>query len=105
MPLEMSSAWTLFVPSGAEPHELVVTAPARRAIEHDLPVAVASAVIEFITGPLLLRPHQIGRGLRGQLKGVWSARRATYRVLFRIDEERSCVVILRIDHRKEIYRT
>lgn len=100
-----SSAWMPSVPSGAEPYELIVTAPARRAIERDLPEAVAGAVIEFITGSLLLRPWQIGRGLKGDLKGVWSARRGTYRVLYRIDEERSCVVILRIDHRKDIYRT
>jgi len=94
-----------FVPSGVEPYELVVTAPARRAIESDLSEAVAGAAIEFITGPLLLRPRQIGRGLKGDLKGVWSARRGTYRVLHRIDDEHLCVVILRIHYRKDIYRT
>lgn len=93
------------VPSETERFELVVTPPTRRAIEQELPEAVASAVIEFITGPLLLRPRQVGRMLRGELQGVWAARRGTYRVLFRIDDEQASIVILRIDHRRDIYRT
>jgi cation transporter-like permease len=34
-------------------YEIVVTAPAARAVRETLPEAVAFAVIDFITGPLL----------------------------------------------------
>jgi mRNA-degrading endonuclease RelE of RelBE toxin-antitoxin system len=42
--------------------------------------------------------------LRGDLAGVHSARRGTYRVLYRINEVQREVVVLRIDHRRDAYR-
>lgn len=84
--------------------EIVLTPPARRAIAEELPEAVAAAVIDFITSALLDNPHRVGKPLRNDLNGVWSARRGTYRVLYRINEERREVVVLRIDHRRDAYR-
>jgi len=69
------------------PFKIVLTPPARRAIAEELPEAVAAAVINFITTVLLPSPHRVG---------VWSAHRGTYRVLYRIQEERREVVVLRI---------
>ena len=86
------------------PYELVLTPPAVRAIRSGLPEAIAAAVIEFLTGALVDNPHRVGKPLRGELTGIHSARRGTYRVLYRINDERREVVILRIDHRKEVYR-
>lgn len=85
--------------------ELVVTAPAARAIRETLPEAVAFAVIDFITGVLLDNPKRVGAPLRDELEGVWSARRGTYRVLYRIDEENHEVIVLRVGHRRDIYRS
>ena len=68
------------------------------------PEAVAFAVIDFIAGALLENPKRVGAPLRGQLEGVWSARRGTYRVLYRVDDENREVVILRVGHRRDIYR-
>ncbi len=85
-------------------YEIVVTAPAARAIRETLPEAVAFAVIEFITGPLLDNPQRVGAALSNELEGVWSARRGTYRILYRIDEEESEVIVLRVGHRRDIYR-
>lgn len=85
-------------------YELVVTAPAARAIRESLPEAVAFAVIDFITGPLLENPRRVGAPLRGELEGIWSARRGTYRVLYRVDEENREVIVLRVGHRRDIYR-
>lgn len=86
-------------------YELVVTAPAVRAIEIALPETVAFAVIDFITGPLLENPRRVGAPLRGDLAGIWSARRGTYRVLYRVDDEASEVVVLRIGRRADVYRS
>ena len=88
-----------------ESYEFVVTPPAAKAIQSGLPEAVAAAVIEFVTGPLIENPHRLGKPLRGDLAGIRSARRGTYRVLYRINEARGEVVVLRIDHRRDIYGT
>ena len=73
---------------------------AARAIRETLPEAVAFAVIDFITGPLLDNPRRVGAALRNELEGVWSARRGTYR----IDNDRREVIVLRVGHRGDIYR-
>ena len=86
------------------PYEIVVTPPAARAIQETLPEQVAFAVIDFITGPLVDNPKRLGAPLRGELEGVWSARRGTYRVLYRIDDDRREVIILRVGHRRDVYR-
>ena len=89
----------------SEPYELVVARPAARAIAEDLPEAVAAAVIDFITGPLLLEPKRVGRELRNELAGIHSARRGTYRILYRINDNERTVSVIRIDHRRDVYRT
>ena len=90
--------------SAGEEYELVVTPPARRALADELPEAVAGAVIDLLTTALVREPRRVGKPLRGQLEGVWSARRGTYRVLYRIVEEAREVVVLRIEHRRDVYR-
>lgn len=87
-----------------DPYELVVARPAAGAIAETLPEPVAFAVIEFIAGPLLENPHRVGRELRGQLAGIWSARRGDYRVVYEIDDEQREVTVLRVAHRSDIYR-
>ena len=87
-----------------EPYELVLTPPATRALRDKLPEPVAVAVIEFLTIALVGYPHRVGKALRDDLTGIWSARRGTYRVLYRINEAEREVVILRIEHRRDVYR-
>jgi mRNA-degrading endonuclease RelE of RelBE toxin-antitoxin system len=86
-------------------YELVVARPAARALAEELPEAIAVAVIDLITGALLDDPRRVGRQLRRDLAGVWAARRGTYRVLYRIDERRHEVIVVRIDHRRDVYRS
>lgn len=86
------------------PYELVVARPAARALAEELPEAIAIAVIDLITGPLVENPRRVGRALRNELAGVHSARRGTYRVLYRIDEGAREVIVLRIEHRGDVYR-
>ncbi len=86
-----------------EPYELVVATPDARAISDEPSEAVAAAVIEFITTALIENPQRVGRELRNELAGIRSARRGTFRVLYRIDDARHEVVVLRIDHRRDVY--
>lgn len=84
--------------------ELVLTPPALRALTRRLPEAVAAAVISFLTTVLVQQPRRIGKPLRGELAGIWTARRGTYRVLYRVDEELHEVIVVRIEHRQDAYR-
>ena len=89
----------------AADYELVLTRSAARAISERLPEAVNAAVIDFMTESLIENPHRVGRELRHELSGVYRARRGTYRVLYRIDDEQRTVTVLRIDHRSDVYRS
>ena len=85
-------------------YELVLTPPARRALTDQLPEAVAAAVIDFLTTTLIVQPRRVGKPLRGELSGIWAARRGTYRVLYRLNEKRREVIVVRVDHRRDAYR-
>ena len=85
-------------------YELVLTPPACSALTAKLPEPVAGAVIEFLTTALVRQPHLVGKPLRDDLAGVWSARRGTYRVLYRIREDLREVIVLRVEHRRHSYR-
>jgi mRNA interferase RelE/StbE len=85
-------------------YELVLTPPAVRAIQSGLPEGVAAAVIEFLTCALIDKPRRVGKPLRGDLAGIHAARRGTYRVLYRINQESREVIVVRIDHRSDAYR-
>ena len=89
----------------ADPYELGMTRPARRAISEALPEDVATAAVEFITGPLLEIPRRIGKPLRDELTGLYSARLGTlWRVVYRIDESKHTVIVEDIQHRSAAYR-
>ncbi len=85
-------------------YDLLLTPPARRALAERLPEAVAAAVIDLLTTDLVEQPRRVGKPLRAELAGIWVARRGTYRVLYRIHEDPAEVVVLRIEHRSDVYR-
>jgi mRNA-degrading endonuclease RelE of RelBE toxin-antitoxin system len=92
-----------------EAYALSLASSARRILAEGpprgLPLAVAAAVTEFLTGPLLDNPHRVGKPLTRELGGYHSARRGAYRVIYRIDEPARIVHVVRIDHRADVYRT
>lgn len=86
-------------------HRLVIAPTARRQLAETLPEAVAFAAHEFIVDPLLEDPHRVGKRLQPPSEDRHSARRGTYRVLYRIDDERHTVTVLAIVHRAAAYRS
>ena len=86
-----------------EPFDIHWAAPAKRALRR-LPEKVATAVVEFVYGPRAGNPTRVGRPLRFELEGVWSAHRGDYRVVYRIDEPGRRVDVLAIGHRADVYR-
>ena len=87
------------------PYALAVTPTARRQLTEHLPEAVAAAAYEFVTGPLLDAPHRVGKLLRPPLGDRHSARRGTYRVVHRVDDDRRTVTVVDAAHRRDAYRT
>jgi mRNA interferase RelE/StbE len=86
-------------------YEVQLAPPARRALAGGLPPAVAAAVIEFLSGPLAEAPFRVGKPLRNELEGKWSARRGEYRVIYTINARVVTVTVLTIAHRRDAYRT
>jgi mRNA interferase RelE/StbE len=84
-------------------YRLTLSAAARRALTEVLPEGVAAACWEFINGALLENPHQVGKQLREELDDIWSARRGSYRVLYRINEDMIVVEVVKISHRRDVY--
>ncbi len=56
-------------------YQIILARSARRSLEHDLPEAVATAAVEFSYGPLADNPQRVGKALRFELAGYYSARR------------------------------
>ncbi|VBA62317.1 type II toxin-antitoxin system RelE family toxin [Mycobacterium attenuatum] len=79
------------------------TATARRDLEK-LPPRILAAVIEFAFGDLARQPRRVGKPLRGDLAGQYSARRGPYRLLYRVDDTAEIVWVHRVDHRSDVYR-
>jgi mRNA-degrading endonuclease RelE of RelBE toxin-antitoxin system len=84
-------------------YELRLSSAARRALADTLPESVAAAVWQFVSGPLLDNPHRVGRPLRFELEGYYSARRGQYRVIYRFDEHEVIVDVIKISHRGDAY--
>jgi mRNA-degrading endonuclease RelE of RelBE toxin-antitoxin system len=92
-------------PHGATPYRIIFSARARRNLHENLPLDVAAAAMETIDGPLSINPHRVGRPLDEPFDGYLSARRGTYRIIYRINEDKHTVEIHSIRHRRDAYRT
>ena len=84
-------------------YALRLSRSARRALTETLPESVAAAVWQFVSGPLVDNPHRVGKRLRFELEGYYSARRGQYRVIYRIDEDAVIVEVVPIAHRADAY--
>ena len=70
-----------------------------------MPEKNSAAVVEFILGPLLDNPRRVGRPLRDEYAGQYSARRGRdWRIRYRLDEGTRTVIVLDVDHRSDAYR-
>ena len=85
-------------------YTLRTTPTVRRQLTEELPEAVATAAFEFITGPLLNNPQRIRKPLAPPLQDRHSARRGTYRIIYRTDDNARMVTVLLVSHRRDAYR-
>ena len=86
----------------AAPWRVVVAGPAARDIER-LPEKYAAAVVEALS-TIANDPRRLGKPLRLELEGRWSARRGPYRIIYRLDDASRTVTVLAVAHRADVYR-
>ncbi len=87
-------AWTIeFVPEAAK--EL-------RKLDRQVAALILKTLEERIA--TLDDPRQIGSALVGEHAGFWRWRIGDYRVIARIEDERITILIVRVAHRREVYR-
>ena len=85
-------------------YQIELTPVARRALTHLLPEAVAAACANFLRGALAEDPFRVGKPLRDELAGRYSARRGEFRVIYEIFDDRVVVRVITIRHRRDAYR-
>ena len=84
-------------------YEVEITPEGLRHLRR-LPEKVKVAVLETIFGTIAENPQRAGKPLRGELLGLYSARRGDFRVIYDIEEETHTVIIHRAVHRGTVYR-
>ncbi|HKW64790.1 MAG TPA: type II toxin-antitoxin system RelE/ParE family toxin [Candidatus Acidoferrum sp.] len=64
-------------------------------------------ILKFLSERLALleNPRGIGQALRGsELGEFWKYRVGDYRLICKIEDERVLILVLRVGHRREVYR-
>ena len=87
----------------SRPYDVRIPARAARDLLR-LPEKIGVACVEFVFGPPAGNPDRLGGSLTGQLAGLRSARRGSYRIIYRIDDQAQRIDIIHIDHRGDAYR-
>ena len=87
-------AWTIeFVPAAAK--EL-----------NAIGATQASRIVRFLSTRLskLDDPSSIGEALKGRLGQLWKYRIGDYRIIADIQDKRVLILIVRVSHRREVYK-
>jgi len=87
------------------PYTVIFSQQARRNLHENLPFDVAAAAMATIDGPITTSPHRVGKPLDEPFDGYHVARRGTYRIIYRINEDKHTVEIHSIRHRRDAYHT
>lgn len=87
-------AWTIeFLPAAAKELKKLDRTEAARIIA-TLETRIAT----------LDNPRTLGSALSGELGGLWRWRIGDYRIVARIEDQRITILVVRIAHRREVYR-
>jgi mRNA interferase RelE/StbE len=89
-----ASRWTIEITRGAEKQIKKLNRTAQVAI------------LRFLRERLQLAaaPRQWGKPLQGEKGGLWRYRVGDYRLICDIQDEKITVLVLRVGHRKDVYR-
>lgn len=80
----------------------VVIAPIAKKQIDDLPVNIKPRIASALS--VLMRDPFMGKALKAQLKGLYSHRVGDYRIIYSIVKRRLIIQIIKVMHRREVYR-
>ena len=81
-----------------------LTAQARKQLSK-LDRSAAHRILKYLRRiESLENPRQPGQALHGQLAELWRYRVGDYRLICEIQDDRLLVLVVRISHRKKVYR-
>lgn len=83
---------------------VVLYAPRARRDLRKLPEKIATACVEFVSAVLAVNPYQAGKPLTSSWEGYYSARRADWRIIYRIDDHQVLIEVVTIARRADSYR-
>jgi|RhiMetdeSRZDD1v2_1073273.scaffolds.fasta_scaffold2838584_2 mRNA interferase RelE/StbE len=86
------------------PRHAITFTPSARRLLSKLPLSVASALYEHLTGPVADNPYRLSKPLDAPFDDVRATRRGDYRVLYVIDDRSRTVTVLAVAHRRDAYR-
>jgi len=64
----------------------------------------AKEIIEKVKGYLIQDPMKLGKPLYGEFKGLYRFRFGSFRIIYAADEKQGTLTILKIGHRKDVYK-
>jgi mRNA interferase RelE/StbE len=78
---------------------------ARRELEK-LDKPISDRILKFLQERVtaLDNPRTIGEGLHGPLRQYWKYRIGDYRLICSIQDDRLVVIVVRVGHRREVYK-
>jgi mRNA interferase RelE/StbE len=91
--------------SPSKPWRIEITRTAEKQITK-LDRAAQTSIVKFLREKLQPAPdpRSLGKPLHGDKQGLWRYRVGDYRIVCDIQEERITVLVLRVAHRKDVYR-
>ena len=66
--------------------------------------SAAKRIIRYFWERVSVDPRSSGKSLRGDLSALWKYRIGDYRVICELYDEKVSVLVVRIAHRKDVYR-
>lgn len=89
---------------GGELSELRITPEGLRHLDR-LPDKIRHAALAALHRAIRDNPRRLGKPLVGELVDLFSARRGDYRIIYSSDESAKTVIVHRIQHRADVYRS
>ncbi len=84
-------------------YELLILPSAKREIEAIEPRADRELIVRRI-GALAPNPRPAGCEKPAGVEGHYRVRQGNYRVIYRVEDHRLVIVVVKVGHRREVYR-
>jgi len=69
-----------------------------------IPAQDVKKIFDFLKKQVAKDPRAIGKPLKGELREFWRYRVGNYRILAKIKDNQLIVLIVKVGHRKDVYR-